>query len=219
MENLGIKATCYDFLGYLSQGVFFLIIVKISLSQPESLGSYFYEIAREVKALYPAAIAIFLGGSYILGHPLSTISSLLFEKNLVLRVPHLRDGLRVESLLTHDMYQYFKRKFKDIFDSEFSENDFRACICYTEAYQPQIYSTALVFLTFYGMSRTLAFSCLAGFLWVTAKMLILKAYVMLSLCLLLLLATVVLFYEYYRFFKYFKSEIAFGFVVPQKPNC
>ena len=99
---------------------------------------------------------------------------------------------------------------------EVDSKTFRLCVCFVEAYQNPVYSTALVFLTFYGMARNFALISFVYSVWEIINWIVKRQG---SLCLFVLgsiLVAVGFFIHYLRFYKYFKQHILNAFLLPNK---
>jgi hypothetical protein len=106
----------------------------------------------------------------------------------------------------------FKTHYEQTFNLPFSEKDIRLCITYVESKMPAVYSTAFVFLSFYGMARNL---CLLFLFWIPVQFFI--GYGQISrtaniYCSISIILFLIFLYEYIRFQRYFVQEIIYGFM-------
>ncbi|KNY27682.1 hypothetical protein [Pseudobacteroides cellulosolvens] len=218
MKISDIKATLYDIFGYLIPGILFIFFSYVSFNHFKGT----FDNTKILKNVYSymeikniIVISVF---AYFIGHVLSTLSSLIVEKSIFLKFSFLSRGLKSKSQFSNNMFENFKRKYSEVFNLQYDDRDFRSVICYVESREPLIYSTAFVFLSFYGMARCIAFILSSFFiceLIITFKYF---SFAELYYCIGILLLALVFYYEYYRFFRYFKQEIIMGFVLPKQHN-
>lgn len=199
-----VKATFYDLVSYLFSGLLFLFMLLVFLS-------HFME-GINLSLGNATTVALALIASYLLGHALATVSSLAIEKWLL--AGKIKKNLNTQSLLGESLIDSFKDKYRTSFKCQYQEKDFRILICFVEAYQPNIYSTAFVFLSIYGMCRNVAFIFLL--FAVLESTLLFQQPTALIFCIIIIYMILfgVFLAGYFRFMKYFRHEILCGFLIP-----
>jgi hypothetical protein len=210
MKSYNIQATIYDIFGYLIPGIIILFFSNIVYRQV-TLGGLAYP--RIINLTTTIIIMIIVGG-YILGHALSGFSSLVVEPLITRQIKFTAIRLSLENILSENMTNYFNKKFNTIFGFDFHPTDFRAVICYVETHRPAVYATAFVFLSFYGMCRTLAFTFSIIFLTELAVWFIFSQKYSLMIALICLILSFSFYYGYFKFYRYFKVQLFSGFVIP-----
>lgn len=213
MKGLDIKATIYDIFGYLLPGLLVIIIIIFSFQHSYGL----FEISDMidlVKSLGGIEFTFVFFLAYILGHCLSSLSSIILEKNFIFKLKYLSDLINVNHLLSETLRIRLMDKYREVTNSELTDKDFRFLITYVESKQPAIYSTAFVYLSFYGMARTIALVFSIGFIWEIINILILgyKGSIIFSILYLTLFFLFI--YHYFRFLRYFREQIVMGFILP-----
>lgn len=204
MKISEIKATFYDLISYFFSGLLFLLILYIT--------SFHYNKSdidwNMIKEMGAPIITLILFICYIIGHLLSTLSSLVIEKWLLAN--------KIKSLIPvrGQLYGLFLEKFKETFKCDFDNNDFRLVICYVESSQPNVYSTAFIFLSVYGMCRNFSLIFLFFSIIELTISMMNKNGQLLSFASLYCLVGLIFLYGYFRFFKYFKQDIINGFILP-----
>lgn len=210
MRVSDIKATFYDLVSYLFSGLLFLLTIYIAfLHQTNSNLSL--TLINKASA---TQILFILFGSYIIGHFIATLSSLLIERWIFKK--SIEKNLTPSTILSDQLHDLFIEKYTNLFKSDFNNKDFRLIICYVESNQPSIYSTAFVFLSIYGMCRNYAVIFLLSAI---AEMIIFINkcnFIVLAYVLLYIVASGVFLLGYHRFIKYFKQEIINGFLLPKE---
>ncbi len=210
MKSYNIQTTIYDIFGYLIPGTIILFFADIAYYQVV-LGKLVYPHIIDLNA---AMIILIIVGGYILGHALSGLSSLVIEPLMTRRIEFTAIRLSLEKILSENMTNYFHKKFNAIFGFDFQPMDFRTVICYVETHKPVVYATAFVFLSFYGMCRTLAFTFSIVFLTELAVWFIFSQRYSLTIALICLILSFLFYYGYFKFYRYFKAQIISGFVIP-----
>ncbi len=193
MDKLGIKATIYDVLGYVSPGMIFLFSIwHISTRQTQ----WPWEI--EVSA--PSAIMAILI-SYFIGQISAAIGSLIFEN-------------QYSNLLFDKLYpmstQSFEHGSQSIFSKPFASLSERVTSCYCQSKFPEIYDTALVFLSISGFSRNMFVilqSIAVIYIWKNGNDWRLNVFQ--------LIIGLILIHNYRRFKIYYKKQIATSLLMPQ----
>lgn len=204
MKISEIKATFYDLISYLFSGLLFLLILFIT-------SFHFKNSAIDwsmIKEMGGTIITLVLFVCYIIGHFLSTLSSLIIEKWLLAN--------KIKSLIPvrDQLYGRFLEKYKDLFRCNYDNNDFRLVICYVESLQPNVYSTAFIFLSVYGMCRNFSLVFLSFSIIEIALSMLNRNSFLLGFAALYCLVGLIFLYGYFRFFKYFKQDIINGFILP-----
>lgn len=216
MDNMNIKATIYDIFGYIFPGIMFLIFIGITYVQLNTatidtklvptIVSYFKNIN-----LYFLVLIV----SYYIGHLTSSLSSLFIEKWIVYNKysAYFSRKLIIDNLLSIGAKERFLEIFKSTFGFDYSEGkDFRLVINYVEKNYSNNYSTSFVFLSFYGMARNMSFI----FLLFSIIQVYIKCYFHLnnlSFIFFPLMVAFIFFYEYFRYLKYFRENIASCFIL------
>jgi hypothetical protein len=126
-------------------------------------------------------------------------------------IKYISDKVELSNLLSQGIYSKLKEKFKNEFKNEFSEKDIRLLICSVEENSPLVYSTAFIFLSFYGMARNLAMVCII--MLVFEHLLIIKTHEYPLYSIVYLIIGIIFFFHYIRFRKYFLCHIASGYLL------
>ncbi len=215
MKISEIKTTLYDIFAYLFPGALIILLTYITFQHFKKVFDITI-IVRNCCSLLDFKTTIGLSIiAYFVGHVTSTVSSFIVEKNIFCKIPVLSKKIEENILFSSGMFEIFKKKYLDTFDLEYQSKDFRSVICYVESKEPAIYSTAFVFLSFYGMSRCIAFSLSIFVIFELIAFIKHMNIIDLYYCIGLLLLSLVFYYEYFRFFRYYKQEIMMGFVLPK----
>ena len=207
------KSTLYDIIGYIFSGVLLALFITlgwVNFSKDMSLLCAYWNRIASLK--FPEVLCI-LGISYLIGHVISSLSSLVIEKWSC-------KGVENSKIIFSDLLQRFEEKFEDKYQLKPSLKNFRLCICHVESKRPRVYSTAFVFQCFYGMARNTTFLLFMFGIW--------ELYLLLSnlisksfhdalfaflWCLGSFLLALFMFYIYLRFIKYFRLHIICGFLI------
>jgi len=209
MNNLTIKTTIYDIFGYLMPGLLFICLVYISYLHSKGITDICPIIMQQVKDIDIKLFIIIFLLSYIIGHATSTLSSLVVENLILLKLKIAK--LDSNNVLPFDLREIFKNKFKILFNVNYDDKKFRAVICYVESTQPSLYSTAFIFLSFYGMARNIAFVFTINFIIELINLSVVNTFPFIATY---ILFSIAFYHEYYRFFIYFKEHILFSFCCP-----
>jgi len=209
-----IKTTIYDIFGYLVPGYLCLSLLFIAYNQSVHNNDAFGEMYRYVADLNLNIILLLTVGAYVIGHILSALSSLLIERGIT-KIIKFNIFLNEENLLGKSLFTLYENKFESTFHCKPDENVFRLIVCFVESKQPSVYSTAFVFLSFYGMARnfTLVFSIFSG--WELLNAIALRSSTAFLYFVISIILTTILYYQYIRFFKYFKKQILCAFLLPE----
>ena len=213
MDKLGIKATLYDFFGYLVPGLVFLLYAYVfyqNICKELNFIVALQSLAKYNKAVY-SILVVLIG--YCLGHIISSVSSFVIEKSIFGNIEFLKSKLELKEVVSLDLYNSFQGEYKRYFNVDYNSKDIRTLICYVEKNNPEIYSTAFVFLAIYGMARNLSmisfmFSIaeIGCFIYLNSKLI--WIYILCGLGF-----GSVFFYEYFRFRKYFLQQIFNGMLI------
>lgn len=150
---MDVKATIYDLLGYFVPGIVSIGLSLLIVFQLKPNGNI-TEIINSLFSSFSIYHAILLViASYLLGFLYSGFSNIYFD-NLF---SFLKRKLNLENILDKDSLLSVNEKFKKQFETDLTESNFWLLICIVENEKPNIYSTALYYLSYYGMSRTLFF--------------------------------------------------------------
>ena len=200
-----IKASVYDFFGYFIPGLMFSIVLSLEcyLNQAWTIG----QITAVVKDSNALFVGILIIVAYFTGHVMNAFSSLLYEKVFV------NKRNRLVNIMDPFSRQKLDEIFKDEYNQPFSESNSRLLVCCAEESMPNAYSTALVFLTIYGMARSASFVFLAAAVfrlaWMVGSVSFQYWYIGLAYAVL----AVILYYQYSRFVKYFNRHIVSCFIL------
>jgi hypothetical protein len=217
MDKYGIKTTLYDFFGYFIPGIcfyiFFAITEIVNHGYIDTLN--YFEILNQYSVKYkyldkiPVIVLIIIGviAIYLSGQILSTCSSFLFEKLLIKKIAKIQTMFSTKNLVSENIYNMLKKMIQKKYEFDYEDKDIRLCITSVENKSVNTYNTAFVFLSFYGMQRCL--SMISAIFAIIEAVQLFHIFTFPGLCYLfvLIFATGVLFYGYYRFYKYFYSEI------------
>ena len=209
-----IKTTIYDIVGYMIPGFVLFLTGYLGYFHSIKTAFTFDSIIPDTLSLTASKIVLLAILAYLTGHLLSTVSSIIIESG-ILKMSLFEKFKNDKEVLGPKLHGIYSEKFQKIFGFDSDPAQFGVCICYVEAKQPAIYSTALIFLSFYGMARNLSLVLVSYSLWELLNWLGFKnsqsfGYFFVSLTL-----GVIAFYHYLRFLKYFKQRILTGFVIPE----
>lgn len=214
MKFESFKGTLYDFFGYFSPGMLLLITWLIAFSHGKGIVDLYPIVKKYIGSSTTTEIILVVFISYILGHAIASTSSFIIEKNVLCRIKSINDTLCIKSILPPELYTAFEVKFRNLFNTDFKEEMFRTVMCYVQTKHKAIYDTAFVFLSFYGMARNFTLIFGSAFLWEMYNRVVLKLTGTGWLIMLYFVLMILFGYEYYRFTKYYKDQIANGFLIP-----
>ncbi|WP_459907195.1 hypothetical protein [Desulfotomaculum defluvii] len=214
MKELGLKATIYDIFGYLVPGIILLGLGFVSYEHSKGVFDVYPVFQDFIGKLDTKTLVFLLLIAYFLGHAISTISSLVIEKNIVFRFQKLSTRLEPANLLTEGLFSRFNNKFQQLYGTTFQTKDFRAILCYIEEYRPAVYSTVFVFMAFYGMARSIAFVLSSLFLWELINLRYFSNEKIWLYAIIYFISSLVFHYQYFRFLRYFREHAYNGFIVP-----
>jgi hypothetical protein len=212
MKGLDIKATIYDIFGYLIPGTLLIVIVYYSYKHTLGINPN-NDLEIYLKGLDTKSLIFFIFISYCIGHTISALSSLVVEKLIVFKAKKISSNLDVQTLLSSSLYSRLCIKFKELYNTDFTNKDFRLLICFNESKQPNIYSTAFTFLAFYGMARSLVFISSIGLIWELYNSFLGNFRSSLLFVFTYLFFVSVFYYQYYRFLRYYREQICMGFLI------
>ena len=151
---------------------------------------------------------------YLVGQVISILSSLIIEKWVCSKSEHYKNRWTLENILGIPFAIELQSKFKRLVHVDYnSKCNFRYLICYVQENCPNVYSTAFIFLSFYGMARNIA---LIGVFEVIIQIaIIIEDFKCMTFLLFLCEAvlTVIFFIGYIKFRTYFTSQIYHGFML------
>jgi hypothetical protein len=208
--NMDIKATIYDILGYLTVGV--VAGTLWLLAYEHSMGRDWTYARMALKETTATEIFVLLLLAYLLGHAIGSVSSFLIEKPVeklgFLRVYHAPD-----SIVSQCQYTALTTKFMDVFGFAFARAEFPLCICYAESAAPNVYETAFVFLSFYGMARNITLVFISYGVWELANAIARSSWSLAPWAAAGFAIAAIFFYHYLRFLRYFRQRIVGAFLV------
>jgi hypothetical protein len=214
MKDYGLKTTLYDFMVYLLQGGVILFVGYLCYLHSKGNPDVMATLNEVMKESNLSLKFLFAFLSYLTGHLLSTLSCLLVEKLVFRKVTKLKSQMDCSNILSSSLYEQLCKKFKLVFDSNYEDDNFYACVCFNEFKRPQIYSTAFYFMVYYGMARNLSMTFFLAFLWETVNAIFVSGTDALPFLFTYIVVSFIFTYEYYRFYRSFKKHIALGFITP-----
>jgi hypothetical protein len=208
-----IKTTLYDLIGHIIPGLAFLVVLFVGYNHSIQCHQPLTELREYIVSLTAGEIVVFVLFTYLAGHFLSTISAVLVE-GLLSKMPGSARFNRDREILGENLYKTFAEKFQKTFGCEPQQKDFNTCVCYVEAKQPAIYSTAMVFRSFCGMARNLTLVLMAYSLCEIINWVVIGNSQSAQYLIAALVAGLISFCHYLRFLRYFRRRILNGFIVP-----
>jgi hypothetical protein len=199
MDKLGIKATIYDIFGYAIPGgvlltAFYVLSIDVSKLDIGQL--------MKVEISWPFGGAVFVA-FYIFGHLLSSVSSFVFENELMNKISSFVFGYGLNAS------KYDEAAEKKL-GKKYDECGQRAIIVYCQNNHPAIYETAFTFLSIYGLSRNVAMAMILIF------PLFLDKHFPPVWNIIYIASFVFMARHYFRFKDYFLHQIASSLIVPAK---
>jgi hypothetical protein len=159
------KFNLYDFLGYIVPGLFISIFLVISFVETT-------EIKKFLNSIESYKYVISIGGilvSYALGHIVSLLGSLIFERFLIKswigNPSEIFFGVRKEiskfydyaEVYPKDFIKSFEKKYEDQFKIKFSPGEgFINCFHFVKEKSSQTLTRLNTFLSIYGFARNMA---------------------------------------------------------------
>lgn len=206
------KSTIYDLLGYFVPGFISIFLFFIS----------FYP-ANICKETLDSILTYFLTGGihvilftivicYVLGFLFSGLSNIFVFKLLPKIFPSLNAYSDYEKIIDNESLEIIKIKFKGLFSINLCKDNVRLVVNNVENQKPVLYSTALYFMSFYGMASS-SFLLLVIFSMVQSIILFIQFNLTLLVILILYLVFSFLFlYQYLRFIRYYNQQIFYSFL-------
>lgn len=189
MDKLGIKATIYDFLGYIVPGFLLLLIMYMWSKNLDVNWIASLNTASCTTSFY---ILIFIL-SYVTGQLVSSLSSFIFESRI---------SMWIKNKFNKKDNSQHNEKCLALFGKEYDKCEKQILISYCQKNNPVLYETAFVFLTIYGLSRNLS----TTFLFLDIYFI--HRYGILSIeSIVVVISTVFMIRNYYRFKDYFDAKI------------
>jgi hypothetical protein len=215
--DVSIKTTIYDIFGYLLPGMLSIGCIFVFYRQATEDVGLIDAFTGNLCGVNVYSCAALVGVGYLVGHFVSALSSLVLEKWMLHKLNLFGKSWDLIKILDNDTYQQLSKKYKEVFKLEANKDEkfFRNCLVYVEARQPAVYSTAFVFLSFYGMARGIALIAITSAIWAFiyigfySKQCVCAVYVILAL-----LAFAGFMRQYLRFQRYFRQHILSGFLLP-----
>lgn len=203
MEKLGIKATFYDLFGYVIPGTL-SIVLAARVWEVFSSGLDYTDIWEVTTKMNAYALLGVLGVSYITGHFVSALSSRVVEKGICEWIEKLASQTKLATVLP-SLHGKLKDRYNEQFEVALDERSLSLITTVVEEKMPRTYSTAFIFLSIYGMARSLSlvFFCAVVVEFVLA--LADKSYCFIAIF--LLVPTVVFFLHYIKFRRHFIAQV------------
>lgn len=204
MES-SIKASVYDFFGYFIPGLLFSLVLSLEcyLNKAWTI-EQITTVVKDSNALFAGLLIIF---AYFIGHIMNAFSSLLYEKVFT------NKRNRLENIMDPFSRKKLDEIFQEEYNQDFSESNSRLLVCCAEESMPKAYSTALVFLTIYGMTRSASFVFLAAAVFRLAWMVGSVSFQYWYIELAYIVLAVILYYQYARFVRYYNRHIVSCFIL------
>lgn len=212
MKGIEIKATLYDIFGYLLPGYIFIVSSAFIWTQIDGATNMneSIEVINNITKNYGFLL---IGFSYYLGHVISTATKYVIHKKIVKNNKMLADYIDLKSIFRHEIIKSFNDKYMSLFGVRYDDKDFSILVSHLEKNNASLYSTAFVFLSIYGMARTISGIMLLFTVIELALMLIIQQWYLVIYVLIGLTTFICFFYEYMKFLKYFRSKIYEGFIL------
>lgn len=211
-----LKATIYDYFGYFLPGVVLIILGYCSWLHSIGVTNIYTNILKIIHNLNAVEVFLLICVCYFLGQATSSISSFIIEKIMFPRLKIMNTRFTLEKILSPSRKEAFLSKYENKFLCKYNDKDFRTVICYVESYQSHVYSTAFVFLTIYGMARSIALEMTFLFIWEVSNILIFHMLSSINYAFCYFILMLAFYYQYYKFYRYFKDQIISGFLLPSK---
>jgi hypothetical protein len=227
MDKFGITATIYDFLGYFIPGfaLWGLVLGAWYHSCPtlplwakiqSLITSAFMQVQPKDLSINWFSFVFIIFVLYVTGHIVSTLSSLVIEKLAIMKLGWGKNAILVKGAISTEFYGTFTQKFEERFHFKFDDDEFRACIAFVQTNRPSVYTTAFVFLTFYGMARNILLSVIIVLPWEIINGIVSFSGFQMGYIGILLAGGTVFCLEYVKFIQCFKKEIVSGFMVEKE---
>jgi hypothetical protein len=189
MDKLGIKASIYDILGYIIPGLIAIIFMYMLFFEKDI--NWLISL-KKVEYTLPFYILIFVI-AYISGHIISSLSSFIFEGKITRRI--------IKKFSKKDFSEHNLRII-ELFGKDYKDCEPQNLISFCQEKHPQLYDTAFVFLTIYGLSRNISAS------FIIVEIYMIKEYGLFTMqSWVIVLSIILLIRNYYRFKEYFNKKI------------
>ncbi len=206
------KGTIYDLLGYFAPGLVATGGLAVTFQRIHNPQNVIGSFRDSIEGISSFEIFLMIIVSYIFGHAIASLSSMIIEKVMMEKIRSLKKVLSSDNILDNEHYNLLCSKYLEEFGTKYSDNNLRKVICFVQARQNSIYDTVLVFLSFYGMARN--FSLIFGVLAIIEIWLCFFNPVGNIFCLVIYALMFIIFlYEYIRFRKYFVDTILSAFLL------
>lgn len=205
-----IKTTFYDLIGYLFPGYIGLFVVYFVMHFHGDFVICFKAALNLIESFKVDELIFLTIIAYVLGHIISSTSNLLFEV-IICKIFKVDGLFKPEKILGADGFSKFKNKFVEVYELQFTDKLYFIIVGFVESRQKEVYSTAFIFLSIYGMARCFALLFLAFSIWLLFYPVYIEALIFFT-------AALILFYEYLRFTRYYWEEILSGFLLPEKKS-
>ena len=217
MSMNDFKGTLYDLLGYFAPRLIAIIGMTVAFQRIFNPQNILNAIKVEINSISAFEVFLLIIVAYIFGHAIASLSSLIIEKIVMVKIKKMSSALVSENILDKEHYKLLCTKYTEEFGTQYNDKNIRKVICFVQARQSSIYETALVFLSFYGMARNFAMLFL---IFAMFELLLFFIYSAGNLYVLLfcILFFAIFFYEYIRFRKYFIDTILSGFLIAKENN-
>lgn len=215
MDKLGIKATLYDLLGYIVPGAFFMFALYIMYTAKTD-GKYidFFKNMMDVKTGFAfGSFAVIC--SYINGHILASIGSIIFENRLVKWLFSKKALIWLYKINEDVEGEKYRDRFKELVGDK-AVFSFRDVIAYSEENTKTAYDTAFVFLSIYGFSRNIAVAMLLLFV---SHLTFIDDTWNKTFCICFFLALIALLHNYFRFRQYYIAQIYASLSAIRQKTC
>lgn len=209
MERFGIKATLYDLFGYVLPGALSVAIVArawVIIFSSQECGN----ILRMAGKMNPYTLMGLLGLSYVMGHFVSALSSRIIEKGLCKWSDKLASQTRLTTVL-QPLYGKLEDSYRKHFETDLDDRSMGIITTVVEEEMPRAYSTAFVFLSIYGMARSLSLVFLFGAIVEVILACAGKGYFLIAIGLVAPVA--VFFLHYIKFRRHFIAQVCNAYLV------
>ena len=153
-NGLSFRTTIYDIFGYLMPGFLLISLCRI-ISQIHSGATFpMLTLPSNVIGAFEHLVL-----SYVLGHAVNALSKIVYEKGLFAK--QFQNAKNWQARVTDETRRKnLETRTKTLFNLSLSELSDKELRIRCEEKLPQAYSTGFTYLSFYGMSRSLALLCL-----------------------------------------------------------
>lgn len=215
MDKLGIKGTLYDLLGYIIPGAFFIFALYIMYTAKTD-GKYINLLKDMMDAKSGFAFGcLAVICSYINGHILASIGSILFENRFVKWLFSMKAPRWLYRINEDVEGEKYRNQFEELVGDK-AVFTFRDVIAYSEENTKTAYDTAFVFLSIYGLSRNIAVAMLLLFL---SHLTFIDDTWDKTFYICYFLALIALLHNYFRFRQYYIAQIYASLSAIRQKNC